>query len=129
MNPQSGMTDNFLQAPEAAPAGSAALDLALPMADDHPALAGHFPGRPIVPGVVLLDRAMLAIEHWLARGEPAQREISSAKFLSPLLPGQALHLQGSRQTAGDIDTVRFELSSGSRRIASASVRFHFPPAA
>ncbi|MBS1142561.1 MAG: hypothetical protein H6R13_4014, partial [Proteobacteria bacterium] len=26
---------------------------------DHPALTGHFPGRPIMPGVVLLDQAIL----------------------------------------------------------------------
>lgn len=28
---------------------------------DHPSLAGHFPGRPIVPGVVLLDLIYEAI--------------------------------------------------------------------
>jgi 3-hydroxymyristoyl/3-hydroxydecanoyl-(acyl carrier protein) dehydratase len=29
---------------------------------DHPSLPGHFPGRPVVPGVVLLDRVVAAIE-------------------------------------------------------------------
>ena len=29
---------------------------------DHPSLPGHFPGRPVVPGVVLLDRVLAAIE-------------------------------------------------------------------
>ena len=29
---------------------------------DHPSLPGHFPGHPIVPGVVLLDRVLEAIE-------------------------------------------------------------------
>ena len=29
---------------------------------DHPALPGHFPGRPVVPGVVVLDRVLAAIE-------------------------------------------------------------------
>jgi len=29
---------------------------------DHPALAGHFPGHPIVPGALLLDEALHAID-------------------------------------------------------------------
>src|SRR3546814_5615986 len=34
----------------------------LVIGDDHPALPGHFPGRPIVPGVVIVDRVLDAIE-------------------------------------------------------------------
>ena len=29
---------------------------------DHPRLPGHFPGQPIVPGVVVLDHVLAAIE-------------------------------------------------------------------
>ena len=31
------------------------------VAADHPALPGHFPGRPIVPGVLLLDAVLQAM--------------------------------------------------------------------
>jgi len=51
---------------------------------DHPALPGHFPGDPVVPGVVLLRCVADALEQW--RGERLHR--FDAKFLAPLLPEQ-----------------------------------------
>src|SRR3546814_11032678 len=55
--------------------------------DDHPALPGHFPGRPIVPGVVIVDRVLDAIE--AAHGPLGALRLPQVKFLRPLLPGQA----------------------------------------
>lgn len=54
---------------------------------DHPALPGHFPGRPIVPGVVILDRVQQAI----ARSDVAINApltLAQVKFLQPLLPSE-----------------------------------------
>jgi 3-hydroxymyristoyl/3-hydroxydecanoyl-(acyl carrier protein) dehydratase len=52
---------------------------------DHPSLAGHFPGRPIVPGVVLLDLVLESIRSRLA--EPvALQSIVSTKFLQAVAP-------------------------------------------
>jgi len=50
----------------------------------HPALPGHFPGLPIVPGVVLLQHVAAALSQW--RGVRVAR--FEAKFLAPLLPDQ-----------------------------------------
>ena len=57
---------------------------------DHPAFAGHFPGRPILPGVVLLDQAVLAAQQRF----PAHRcrHIDQSKFLQPVGPGTRLHI-------------------------------------
>jgi 3-hydroxymyristoyl/3-hydroxydecanoyl-(acyl carrier protein) dehydratase len=53
---------------------------------DHPCLAGHFPGRPLVPGVVLLERVIEAIE--AAHGPVGRLRVPQVKFLQPLLPGR-----------------------------------------
>ena len=50
----------------------------------HPALAGHFPGHPVVPGVVLLERVAAACKMW--RGMRVGK--LDAKFMQPLLPGE-----------------------------------------
>lgn len=53
----------------------------------HPALPGHFPGRPVVPGVVLLDHALACADQWLQHPVHV-RALKQAKFLAPLLPQQ-----------------------------------------
>ena len=53
---------------------------------DHPSLPGHFPGRPIVPGVVLLERVLEAIE--ASHGPLGGLRLPQVKFLQPLLPGE-----------------------------------------
>ena len=61
---------------------------ALAIAADHPAFDGHFPGRPIVPGVVLLDHSLRA----LASDVAGRWKIGNAKFLSFVAPGEPVHL-------------------------------------
>jgi len=53
---------------------------------DHPSLPGHFPGRPIVPGVVLLDHVLAAIE--ATHGDLPALRLPQVKFVQPLLPGE-----------------------------------------
>lgn len=56
---------------------------------DHPAFAGHFPGRPMVPGVVLLDRAIHQAGVDLGRSMAGVR-VTAAKFFSPVGPGETV---------------------------------------
>lgn len=92
--------------------------LLLPIAEDHPAFAGHFPGKPIVPGVVLLDEALHAIGLGLGKNFSACR-ITTAKFLSPAKPGELLEVEFTVSSTGAID---FSVMCGERKIATGSVR-------
>ncbi|WP_106853708.1 AMP-binding protein [Caballeronia novacaledonica] len=93
----------------------AALTFTVPPA--HPALAGHFPGRPIVPGVVLLDHALDAIGSALGTNFGACR-IESAKFLSPAVPGEALDITYETSASG---AIRFTIRAGVRAVASGAL--------
>ncbi len=84
---------------------------------DHPAFTGHFPGTPILPGVVLLDVALQIIAD--IRGVALDLcEISSVKFLSPVNPGDELVIQHSLSASG---AIRFDIAAGTRKIASGSI--------
>lgn len=56
----------------------------------HPSLAGHFPGNPVVPGVVLLDEVAAALQR---RYDRRIAGFSQVKFVAPLLPEQIAVLQ------------------------------------
>jgi 3-hydroxymyristoyl/3-hydroxydecanoyl-(acyl carrier protein) dehydratase len=89
----------------------------LQLAADHPAYAGHFPGRPILPGVVLLGEVM----HEVARstGRDADRwTIASAKFLRPVAPGTPLTLVHESSANGGI---RFEVRGPGGVVASGTL--------
>jgi 3-hydroxymyristoyl/3-hydroxydecanoyl-(acyl carrier protein) dehydratase len=62
------------------------------IAATHPALPGHFPGRPLVPGVLLLDEVLNAAETWLQQTIHV-RSLRQAKFTAPLLPDQLAELR------------------------------------
>lgn len=84
--------------------------IALHIPADHPAFAGHFPGIPITPGVVLLDLAMLAIaQHRQREVQPCK--IRNLKFLSPVLPDTQLSVQYEITANG---ALQFEIRNGAQ---------------
>ncbi len=88
------------------------------IAADHPALPGHFPGRPVVPGVVLLGRVLDAAERWTGRA-PAPLALPQVKFLRPLLPGERAEIELERRGAG----LRFRVLRADALLASGELVF------
>jgi 3-hydroxymyristoyl/3-hydroxydecanoyl-(acyl carrier protein) dehydratase len=91
------------------------------IAPTHPSLPGHFPGQPIVPGVVVLDEVIAALAEWQPKANFLG--VSTAKFISPLRPGVAFTIRLEATQSG---RVMFEcvtpqglVSHGQLRIGSA----------
>jgi 3-hydroxyacyl-[acyl-carrier-protein] dehydratase len=71
---------------------------------DHPSLAGHFPGRPIVPGVLLLDHVLRGVRD---RTHCTIAAVPRVKFVSPLLPQEVAHAQCTHEAS----RVSFQVST------------------
>ncbi len=70
---------------------------------NHPSLAGHFPGNPIVPGVVLLAEVIEALNAW--RPDVQAVGLPVVKFLAALRPEQSFSIHF---VAAGVDRARFE---------------------
>ncbi|MFD0724844.1 hypothetical protein [Lysobacter brunescens] len=94
---------------------------------DHPALPGHFPGRPVVPGVVVLDRVLAAIES--AHGPLGALRLPQVKFVQPLLPGEEARIEIDPAVAEGVpQRWRFRVLRGETVIASGDVQATEPVA-
>lgn len=81
---------------------------------DHPCYSGHFPGQPIVPGVLLLDLVVAT----LGRGAP--RVLDHVKFHRAVRPGESFVLRIS----GEGGKVAFRcMQADSGLIAEGSLGF------
>jgi 3-hydroxymyristoyl/3-hydroxydecanoyl-(acyl carrier protein) dehydratase len=81
---------------------------------DHPALPGHFPGQPVVPGVVLLDMVAAAIARWKGATITGMPQV---KFVQALLPDENAELRVEDGNGG----VRFHVSRAGAVIATGLV--------
>lgn len=88
----------------------------------HPAFPGHFPGRPILPGVVLIDQAIQLADGLLPAGSTI-RGLGNAKFFEPVGPGTSLVFD---YAPASTRALAFEVRAGDRVVASGSLTLGQP---
>ena len=79
---------------------------------DHPAFAGHFPGRPVLPAVVLLE-TVIEQAHKSFGKAIVVTGLSRAKFMAPLAPGDRGRIHLKRR----LGQLEFEVRRGEERVA------------
>ena len=90
---------------------------------------GHFPGQPVMPGVLLMEGLAQAAGIWILEDapDPGRLEvhlvgIDQAKFRRPAVPGDQLRLEVRvLRRRGALCRVRGEVRAGDHRVAEANL--------
>ncbi|WP_435007217.1 3-hydroxyacyl-ACP dehydratase FabZ [Tundrisphaera lichenicola] len=96
---------------------------------NEPFFQGHWPGRPIMPGVLIIEAMAQAAGILIAQGPRDGREaflasVDGAKLRRPVVPGDQLRLEiEGLRTSGRAAQVKAVARVGERVAAEARIRF------
>ncbi len=93
-----------------------------------PILQGHFPGNPIVPGVVqveMMAQAAIVLTYYSGKFDPKTQigyfiGISEAKFRARAVPGEVLRIRVEAQRMGRVGRFSGEVHAGDELKSRAS---------
>jgi 3-hydroxyacyl-[acyl-carrier-protein] dehydratase len=101
--------------------------------EQSPVFEGHFPGYPILPGVLMIE-TMAQTGGWLILATlccakmPFLMQVEKAKMRSFVAPGQALEVEASLLHAGSgYAVVKASISAGGKKVTDAEIRYGVVP--
>lgn len=89
------------------------------IAASHPALSGHFPDHPVVPGVVLLEAVAAALPQQVDN-RPRVTGFPVVKFLAPLQPERDFEVVFKSSRPGKMT---FEIVAHGEKLASGTLSY------
>ena len=94
---------------------------------ENPVLAGHFPSRPILPGVLLIEAvaqtaAVMMGAEAPAAGSALLAAVNAFKFFRPVTPGMQLRIETRLLTrAGRMACIEGTVSADGAKVASGEL--------
>ncbi len=101
--------------------------------DQSPVFEGHFPGHPLLPGVLMIE-TMAQTGGWLVLATlrfarmPFLAQVKEAKFRGFVTPGQALEVEARLvQDGSGYAVVTGRIDQAGRKVAEAEIRYGVVP--
>jgi len=99
---------------------------------DEPFFAGHFPTRPVVPGVILIEGLAQTLGYWALRDHPDHwvllTGVEGAKFSQPVSPGDEVRFMVEIQRARrGLVVAQGSCYVGDQQVARAEIKGFLQP--
>jgi 3-hydroxyacyl-[acyl-carrier-protein] dehydratase len=109
------------------------IEAACQVPDESPVFEGHFPGHPILPGVLMIE-TMAQTGGWLVlatqrfRNMPFLMQVEKAKMRAFVAPGQAMQAQASLTHEGSgYAVIKGTIIANGKKVAEAEIRYGVVP--